>query len=103
MLFDTRARGRRRTIQVIYLGLAILMGGGLILFGIGGATSGGLLDAFKSNGGGGGGSNALQKNVHRAEKRVHLPPRNAAAWGELAPAPDPVARLGRNHHQNPRA
>ena len=33
MLFDLRGRGRRRTIQVIYLGLAVLMGGGLVLFG----------------------------------------------------------------------
>ena len=37
MLFDLRGRGRRRTVQAIYLGLAILMGGGLVLFGIGGA------------------------------------------------------------------
>ena len=36
MLFDLRGRGRRRTVQVIYLSLAILMGGGLVLFGIGG-------------------------------------------------------------------
>ena len=46
MLFDLRGRGRRRTVQVIYLSLAILMGGGLVLFGIGGATSGGLVDAI---------------------------------------------------------
>ena len=49
MLFDLRGRGRRRAVQVIYLSLAILMGGGLVLFGIGGATSGGLFDAFKSD------------------------------------------------------
>ena len=47
MLFDLRGRGRRRTVQVIYLSLAILMGGGLVLFGIGGATSGGLIDAIQ--------------------------------------------------------
>ena len=46
MLFDLRGRGRRRTVQVIYLSLAILMGGGLVLFGIGGARRGGLLDAI---------------------------------------------------------
>ena len=38
MLFDLRGRGRRRAVQAIYLSLAILMGGGLVLFGIGGAT-----------------------------------------------------------------
>ena len=35
MLFDLRGRGRRRTVQAIYLGLAILLGGGLIFFGVG--------------------------------------------------------------------
>ena len=35
MLFDLRSRGRRRTVQVVYLGLAVLMGGGLVLFGVG--------------------------------------------------------------------
>ena len=34
MLFDLRARGRRRAIKVIYLFLAVLMGGGLVFFGL---------------------------------------------------------------------
>ena len=38
MLFDLRGRGRRRTVKIVYLALALLMGGGLVLFGIGGAT-----------------------------------------------------------------
>ena len=46
MLFDLRGRGRRNTIKVIYITLAFLMGGGLVLFGIGGNTSGGLVDAI---------------------------------------------------------
>ena len=45
MLFDLRGR-RRRAVQGTYLMLALLMGGGLVLFGIGGSVSGGLLDAF---------------------------------------------------------
>ena len=53
MLFDVRG-GRRRVIQVIYLSLAILMGGGLVLFGIGGNVSGGLFDAIGGSNGGGG-------------------------------------------------
>ena len=40
MLFDLRGSGRRRTIKVVYITLALLMGGGLVLFGIGGGTSG---------------------------------------------------------------
>jgi len=51
MLFDLRGRGRRRTIQAIYVTLAVLMGGGLVFFGIGGNTSGGLFDAFKGGSG----------------------------------------------------
>src|SRR5918912_1230067 len=50
MLFDLRGR-RRRAVQVTYLLLALLMGGGLVLFGVGGDVSGGLLDAFKGGGG----------------------------------------------------
>ena len=50
MLFDLRGRGRRRTVQVIYATLAILLGGGLVLFGIGGGTNGGLFDAIGGNG-----------------------------------------------------
>ena len=46
MLFDLRGAGRRTTIKIVYLSLAILMGGGLVLFGIGGDVSGGLFDAF---------------------------------------------------------
>ena len=38
MLFDLRGPGRRRTVKVIYITLALLMGGGLVLFGIGGAA-----------------------------------------------------------------
>ena len=87
MLFDLRGRGRRRTIQVIYVTLAILMGGGLVFFGIGGNTSGGLFDAIGLTGNGGGGgsaSDAFDKLEKSAEKRVRANPRDARAWAELA-------------------
>ena len=51
MLFDLKGR-RRRVVQVTYVGLALLMGGGLVLSGIGSDASGGLLDAFVGDGGG---------------------------------------------------
>ena len=55
MLFDLRGRGRRRTVQVIYIGLALLIGIGLVGFGIGGGFgSGGLLNAANNNEGSGG-------------------------------------------------
>jgi hypothetical protein len=46
MLFDLRSRGRRRTVQAVYLGLAVLMGGGLILFGVGTGSGIGVLLKF---------------------------------------------------------
>jgi hypothetical protein len=46
MLFDLRSPGRRNAIKVVYVTLALLMGGGLVLFGIGGEVSGGVVDAL---------------------------------------------------------
>src|SRR6476661_6415493 len=82
MLFDLRGRGRRRTVQVIYLGLALLMGGGLVLFGVGGDVQGGLLDAFKENKGSA--NDAIEKRVESAEKKVKANPQQAAAYAQLA-------------------
>jgi hypothetical protein len=83
MLFDLRGRGRRRAVQMIYLGLALLMGGGLVLFGVGGATSGGLLDAFQSGSGSQNVSDVFKKRVDAAEKAVQLRPTDARAWATL--------------------
>ena len=69
MLFDLRGRGRRRTVQSIYLGLAILMGGGLVLFGIGGTSSGGLLDAIKEQRRRNTNSDVFQKRLGGGEAR----------------------------------
>ena len=81
MLFDLRGK-RRRAVQVTYLMLAFLMGGGLVFFGIGGGTAGGLLDAFKGSGHGSGNS-LTQKRIDRSEKLVQRNPRDAAALAEL--------------------
>lgn len=87
MLFDLRARGRRRTVQAVYLGLAILIGGGLVLFGVGtGSGFGGLLDAFTNNNS----SSSNQPAVSQAEKtamhQTQLHPSSAAAWSGLVQA-----------------
>src|SRR5436190_4278501 len=97
MLFDLRGRGRRRTIQAIYVTLAILMGGGLVLFGIGGNTSGGLFDAFK--GGGGGGNDTSSKQITQAEKTLKANPNDAAAWVVLARARFQQAGQGDSYDQ----
>jgi hypothetical protein len=84
MLFDLRGRGRRRTIQGIYLFLAILMGGGLVFFGVGG-TGVGLFNNQDDNSGGGS-SNLQAEQVKAAQKRVAAHPAEAAAWAALARA-----------------
>jgi hypothetical protein len=86
MLFDLRGRGRRRTVQAVYLTLAVLLGGGLVLFGIGGSVSGGLFDAIGLTGGSGGGSSAneqLQKQEKAALRQTRTDPRNETAWVTL--------------------
>jgi hypothetical protein len=101
MLFDLRARGRRRAIKVIYLFLAVLMGGGLVFFGVGGNTSGGLFDAFKSNGSGSGSTDSrLTKQVDTYQARVKASPSDARAWAALTRAQYQVAGLGANYDQN---
>src|SRR4051812_38949165 len=98
MLFDLRGAGRRRAVQGIYLALAILMGGGLVLFGIGGNVSGGLLDAVKGDGSGGG-SNTFEKRVEQLETKVRTNPADAAAWVALARARYQETSTGENYDQ----
>jgi hypothetical protein len=93
VLFDLRGRGRRRTVQSIYLGLAVLMGGGLVLFGIGGATSGGLLDALKDNPSSSN-SDVFVKRLKAAEKLTATQPKNAQAWANVVKLRFQVAGTG---------
>jgi hypothetical protein len=86
MLFDLRSRGRRRTVQVVYLGLAVLMGGGLVLFGVGtGSGIGGLLNAFTGNGSNQQGQ-VISQQEKSALKQVKADPNSAAAWSALLSA-----------------
>jgi hypothetical protein len=86
MLFDLRGRGRRRTVQAIYLSLAILMGGGLVLFGIGSNTSGGgILDAVVGDGSSGGSATEqIDKRIKSQLAKTRATPREPAVWAELA-------------------
>jgi len=85
MLFDLRGRGRRRTVQVIYLSLAILMGGGLVLFGIGSDQSGGLVDAFSDDAQqGGSATESVDKRIDAQLTKVRANPNNADAYAQLA-------------------
>lgn len=86
MLFDLRARGRRRTVQVVYLGLAILFGLGFIGFGVGGGFGGGgvLEGVFGNNEGSS--SSSYSKQISAAETRTRKTPGEAAGWAALADA-----------------
>src|SRR5215467_9092138 len=83
MIFDLKGK-RRRVVQGVYLTLAILMGGGLVLFGIGGGSlNGGLLDAFKGGGGSSTGNANLEKQIDNAQKRLVTNPQDAAALTQI--------------------
>jgi hypothetical protein len=106
MLFDLRGRGRRRTVQVIYLSLAILMGGGLVLFGIGGNTSGGLFDAINGGGGSGGGTSVdkvAQQRIDTYNTRLRANPRDEASWLGMARVRFQVANTGENYNATQQA
>jgi hypothetical protein len=97
MLFDLRSRGRRRTVQAVYLGLAVLMGGGLILFGVGAGNGlGGLLNAFTGNGSGNNQSQVVSQQEKAALKAVKANPNDPAAWSSLVQARWTTATNGSN-------
>jgi hypothetical protein len=84
MLFDLRSRGRRRTIKVVYVTLALLMGVGLVGFGIGGDVTGGIVDAITEGGGGTNTDDRLKEREQKLAARAKANPSDATAWAELA-------------------
>src|SRR5690242_12212613 len=88
MLFDLKGK-RRRAVQGTYLTLAILMGAGLVLFGIGSSTSGGLGDLFNGGNGSNKGNQVVQNRIKAANRTLATQPKNLAALGILV----------RSHHQ----
>jgi hypothetical protein len=93
MLFDLRSRGRRRTVQAVYLGLAIVLGAGLVLFGVGaGSGFGGLLNAFKGGGSTAGQTAAVSQQEKAAINATKTNPNSAAAWAALVQARWSTAR-----------
>jgi hypothetical protein len=87
MLFDLRGRGRRRTVQAVYLFLALLIGGGLVLFGVGAGNGlGGLLNGLTGSGSNSGQQSAVSQAEKNAIKATQLNPTSAAAWSNLVQA-----------------
>lgn len=79
MLFDLRGK-RKRFIQVIYALLAVLMGGGLIFFGIGSDVQGGLFDAFSDSSGSG---SSFSSDADEVEKKLKKDPNNEDLLAQL--------------------
>ena len=103
MLFDLRGAGRRRVVKIVYVTLAVLMGGGLVLFGIGGggALPGGLLDAVtESNNSGGAGAEQFAEQEQAATTKARANPTDAAAWAAVARARFNLASAGDNFDSN---
>jgi hypothetical protein len=88
MLFDLKGK-RRRAVQGTYLALAVLMGVGLVAFGIGSGVNGGLSDLFGGGNGSNQGDKIIQKKIDTAQKQLQVNPKNAAA----------LAAVIRGHYQ----
>jgi hypothetical protein len=100
VLFDLRSSGRRRTVKVVYITLAFLMGGGLVFFGIGGGTAlnGGLFDAFNGNSGGSSPNDRFQKQEQALVAKVRLNPQDSASYAQLARVRVQLASQGDNYN-----
>ena len=81
------------------------MGGGLVLFGIGGGTNGGLFDAINGNGGGGGASSdsVFKQQLTTLQQRVKANPQDAAAYASMAKLHFQNAGTGENFNQTQQA
>lgn len=82
MLFDLRSRGRRRSVKVIYSGLALLMGMALIFLGLGG-LGGNVLESLSKEGHA---NSTYSAKITAAKKQIAKNPSNATAWVSLAEA-----------------
>jgi tetratricopeptide (TPR) repeat protein len=97
MLFDLRSAGRRRTIKVVYGGLALLMFMGFVFFGIGSSgLSGSIGDLLGQSSGGSGNSSQqrLETEVRTADRKTQVSASDAAAWAGLAKARLRLANVG---------
>lgn len=84
VLFDLQSPRRRVVVKFVYGGLALLIGGGLIL-GTFGSSGGGLLDSI-GLGGGSSSNSGFEDQINAAQDKVTANPNDPAAALELARA-----------------
>src|SRR5581483_8919087 len=82
MLFDLKGK-RRRTVQITYAALAVLIGVGLIGGGIGSGVSGGVFDLFGGGNGGSSGNSQIEKKIKQQEHLLRLNPHNEKALAAI--------------------
>src|SRR5579884_2892717 len=101
MLFDLRGRGRRRTVQGVYLVLALIMLVGLIGVGVGAGNGfGGILNAFTDNGSSGSQKQVISQQEKDALRATSLRPNDPAGWAQLVQARWTAAGQGSNYNQS---
>ncbi len=98
MLFDLRSPHRRRVIKVVYLFLAVLIGVGLVGFGIGnGSNFGGLFSTAGTGGGSASGDKQYLQALTKAQKQAAASPGSAARWLSVGEAAYAVSQLPDNY------
>ena len=104
MLFDLRSGARKRTVKIVYLGLALLMFVGFVGFGIGSSgLSGSIGDLIRDNGSTGGGTDPAERlatQATNAETAAKAAPNDPAKWAALAQARVRLAAVGDNFDSN---
>jgi len=83
VIFDLQGKKKRRAIQATYLVLALLLGSGLVLFGIGSDAPGGILGSGHGGDGGHGGDADFGDQIERIESEIAADPDNPNLLGRL--------------------
>jgi tetratricopeptide (TPR) repeat protein len=100
MLFDLRSGARKRTVKIVYLGLALLMFVGFVGFGIGSSgLQGSIGDLIGTSGNTGSPDDAkdrLTTQAQAAEAKAKATPSDAALWAAATQARVRLAVVGDN-------
>jgi hypothetical protein len=103
MLFDLRSGARRRTVKIVYLGLALLMFVGFVGFGIGSSgLSGSIGDLLRDQNAGGENDpvERLETQAANADRAAKAAPSDAAKWAAVVQARVRLAAVGDNFDSN---
>src|SRR3954451_7172556 len=104
MLFDLRSGARKRTVKIVYLGLALLMFVGFVGIGIGSSglqgSIGDLIGTSSNSGSPDDAKDRLTTQAQAAEAKAKATPSDAALWAAAAQARVRLAVVGDNFDSN---